>query len=177
METVEQFVTLIAENSSATFSAACAAGDVAGFGRWGTWLYRGESWDARGAWENVDFNYPASRIDVSPAGHLQFVLADRVGWKPFLILIGAEPGRVVRAGISFSVAMPDDYPGYAPLMNWDPVRSTYEVIGPTSDGSCGAVGRPLSIQLDVMDGSNFAFAKAVLGWTQFEIPLQEGDAQ
>lgn len=176
METVEHYVGRIAGNSSATFTAGSGAGEVSGFGRWGAHLYRGDSWDSRGSWGNIDFNYPASRIDVSPTGHLQFVLADRAGWKPFLILVGAEPGREIRAGITFSVNMPDDYPGYAPLMNWDPVRSTYEVIGPTSDGSSGAIGRPLIVQLQIMDGSSLGFAKAVLGWTQFEIPEIQGDA-
>lgn len=153
----------------AVYSARTTAGFVTDFGNWGSCLYRGgDYFDARGSWPNQDFDFPESRIDVSPNGWLQFVLADRSGWKPFLVLFGAPAGRKIVAGVSFSVAMPDDYPGFAPDMQWDPVRRTYEVIGPTSDGTSGEVGRPLVIQLRIDDGQQLSFTQAALGWTQLD---------
>lgn len=153
----------------AVYSARNTAGFVSGFGNWGSCLYRGGDYsDARGSWPNQDFDFPESRIDVSPNGWLQFVLADRSGWKPFLVLFGAPVGRKIVAGVTFSVAMPDDYPGFAPDMQWDPVRRTYEVIGPTSDGTSGEVGRPMVIQLRIDDGQELSFTQAALGWTQLD---------
>ena len=154
---------------SGVYSARNTAGFVSDFGNWGSCLYRGgDYFDARGSWPNQDFNFPESRIDVSPNGSLAFVLADRAGWKPFLVLFGAPAGRKIVAGVTFSVAMPDDYPGFAPDMQWDPVRRTYEVIGPTSDGTSGDVGRPMVIQLRIDDGQQLSFTQAALGWTQLD---------